>query len=229
MFSPAKKNDLLKVIQEHGSNPRQFLLAEIPQEHGLKITFKPAGFHFKVFLINIGKDSQTGESVFRLVCRYSPKPGIVPNPSLEFVSNSLKEWKDVLGFLVVWLELLHVEYGQPDLWQEMESGPEMFAEHAEILDERFSAQEVKQLTQRVAEVEERIGELGLSREAEAAFSQIIRDVPAKAKRLTKKEVADTMIGSLVKEGLKWGLTYEHIASAWHACLSLFEIVSKHLN
>jgi hypothetical protein len=80
----------------------------------------------------------------------------------------------------------------------------------------FSAEEIQLLAERVQVVENKIKELNLPSEAEEAIIEVVRDVPNEAKFFTKKKLAEVVVGQLISQGMKWGLTTEHMQVVWHA-------------
>jgi hypothetical protein len=221
MFLNSQKNLLFTAIQESGLNRRDFTLEESKE---LRVSYKPTIFYFRIAVESVVIDT-SGGTALRLAVYYTPKQhGVIIDPDEEKEHKNIKEWSTAVGVFANWLSWIKRELSQPDLWAEMEHTPHMFEEEEPLTDERFTPAEVKQLKERIAEVEQRITSLGLPPDAEAAIIDVIREVPAKAKRFTKKELADTIVGALVKEGFKWGLTTEHLSGAWHACQHFFTLL-----
>lgn len=193
---------------------REFSITTSADPLELKLIYRPEKLYFRATYSSVGVD-QHQQQIMRLATFSTPKPGILLDVKAEHHHNNIDKWDAVAAIFNQWLKLLKAEFKQPDLWAEMEHTPYMFADEEPTTDDRFTSAEIKQLEGRVAEVEQRILTLNLPPEVEAAVTIIIREVPAKAKRFTKKELADCIVGSLVKEGFKWGLTTEHIAAVWH--------------
>jgi hypothetical protein len=220
MFSTSQKNTLLNLIKESGIDAREFTLTASVEPLELKLTYKPEKFYFRVVYVKIGTD-QSRQDVMRLATFSTPKPGLIFDLRNEYQHSNLDKWDTVIAVASQWLKLLKTEFKQPDLWAEMEDTPHLFADEEVTTDEHFTPAEIKLLEERVAEVEQRVLALKLPAEAAAAVVETVREVPAKAKRFTKKELADCIVGSLVKEGFKWGLTTEHMSAAWDACQHFF--------
>lgn len=221
MFLPGQKNLFFKSIQQQELQPKDFNLIA---SNELKLTYKPTGFYFRV-QIHERAVSVNGQVEARLVSFCTPKrQGVIIDETQESTYGGSEDWNKVISFLSVWLTWIKQEFEQPDLWAEMEHTPHLFADEEPATDEHFSPAEIKLLEGRVAEVEQRVLELNLPPEAEAAVVETVRAVPAKATRFTKKELADCIVGSLVKEGFKWGLTTEHMSAAWHACQYFFTLL-----
>jgi hypothetical protein len=221
MFLPSQKNLFFHAIKEQGLNLRDFNLTATDE---LKLTHKPTGFYFRVLVqqraVTVNGIPQPRLATFDTPRRY----GVVVDAQNENSRPFIEEWSEVAPILLGWLNWIRQELEQPDLWAEMEHIPHLFADEEPATDDHFTLAEVKLLEERVAEVEERILELNLPPEAEAAVVETVRAVPAKATRFTKKELADCIVGSLVKEGFKWGLTTEHMSAAWHACQHFFTLL-----
>lgn len=223
MFSTNQKNALLKAIQRAGMSAKEFSLTVSPDPVELRLDYKPENLYFRVTYSSIGTD-QNRQQVMRIATFSTPKPGLLLNIKEEQQHNNIDKWEAVVAIFGHWLILLQEEYKQPDLWAEMEHTSHLFADEEPATDERFTPAEIKLLEERVAEVEQRVIELNLPPEAEAAVVETVRAVPVKATRFTKKELADCIVGSLVKEGFKWGLTTEHMSAAWHACQYFFTLL-----
>lgn len=214
MFLTSQKNLLFTAIKEQGFNLREFSLEESTE---LKVTHTRTAFYFRIYTGPIGTNE------LRIYGLYTPDFGANIVTQTEVKVHGLKTWPEMIGHVNRWLSWLKTETTQPDLWVEMEHTPYMFADEEPITDGHFTQAEIQQLEERVGEVERRVLALNLHPKAEAAVTAAIRDVPAKARRLTRKDLADCIVGSLVKEGFKWGLTVEHMTAIWHGIQYFFTV------
>lgn len=224
MFLKSQKNSLLDRIKVKELNPRDFSFVEITEPVQLKLTHKTSKFYVQITYGVVGKDAY-GRLVNALTTVYAPTMDVVLKVS-TVTTHHLDTWEQVLPVVDKWLGILKSEAEQPDLWAELEEEPEAFADTETVTNERFTAAEIKQLSERVADILQKVIELQLPPEAEAAINQTIKEVPAKAKRLTKKELSDTLVGAFMKEGLKWGLTIDHVSAVWHVCQHFFQLLIK---
>lgn len=232
MFLPSQKNLLYKAIQEQGLKSRDFTLAETPpagsEVEGLKLVHKPTGFYFRLAVQHSEVD-QNRKVVPGLYLYCAPKrEGVVLIEGEQNTHAAVKDWPTTVAVLSKWLVWLKQEVEEPDLWNSLESTLDPFDEDAPITDERFTPAEIKLLQARIDEVEQRVFALNLPEEAKAAINEVIREVPDKAKRLTKKELSDVVFSTVVKECFKWGLTAEHLQSIWQGCKYLFTVANTML-
>lgn len=190
-------------------------------EEWVRITYKPTGFYFRIYPVETKTDR--GLLTFLSIGQTPSAQGAIFSTKKEGSVVSIQTFDNAVAHFSKWVALLKQEFKQPDLWAEMEQTPLMFAEPETITDEQFTPAEIKLLEARVPHVEQQIIDLDLPPDAEAAITAIVQEVPSKAKRLTKKELADTLIGSFVKEGIKWTLTSEHVSYVWHACQHFFTL------
>jgi hypothetical protein len=220
MFLKSQSNSLYTAISEQGLNQHEFVLTN---KNELVVTHIQSEYRFRInsYEVSVGTGN-TKET--RLQILFTPNfKAAIPTKG-ESQLSAIKSWADLLGFFNQWVTWLKSEVEEPDLWAEMEHTPHLFSDEEPATDEHFTPAEIKLLEERVAEVEQRVLELNLPPEAEAAVVETVRAVPAKATRFTKKELADCIVGSLVKEGFKWGLTTEHMSAAWHACQHFFTLL-----
>lgn len=220
MFLKSQKNLLSTAIREHGFSLRDFSLKEATE---MRITHIKSGYYYRIYTVEIPIGSTSNRET-RLQSLFTPDFKAAIPTKAETRPLSVKTWADLLKLFNDWLAWLKYETEKPDLWAEMEYTPYMFADEEPVTEEQFTTAEVKLLEERVIEVERRVLALNLPPEAEAAVVATVREVPGKAKRFTKKELADCIVGSLVKEGFKWGLTTEHMSAAWHACQHFFTLL-----
>lgn len=220
MFLNSHKNLLYTAIQDTKLNVRDFTFEASNQ---LLITHKASGFYFKIAsqMVVPGNGGKEAPRLFTYSTPVISNVVILPNEEKRHVS--IDKWDTVVHIFKEWLSWLKQETEQPDLWAQVEHEPYIFSDEEKITEDLFTAAEVKLLEARLSQIEQQIGDLNLPPEAEAAITDVVREVPTKAKRLTKKEVADIVIGSLMKEGLKWALTKENIISLWHICLHFFTL------
>ena len=230
MFLTSQKNLLYKAIQQQGLNLRNFNLTETPKAEdeweGLKLTHTPTNFYFRLAVRQAGIN-QNNRPLPGLNIYCTPNREVfVPTEGEQNTHVGIKDWPTAVAVLSNWLAWVKQEVEEPDLWTSLENTPDLFAEDASLTDEQFTPLEIKQLEERLEEVEQHIRALNLPIEAEKAINQAIQDVPNKAKRLTIKELAEVVFSAVVKEGFKWGLTVEHLQSIWAGCKYLFFITKN---
>jgi hypothetical protein len=211
MFLPSQKNLLHKAIQKHLLKPRDFT---VTANEELRLTHKPTGFYFRITIEDAVIYTNGGKEP-RLFAYSNPKrEGVLVNVQEESRHERMKDWTIVEVILERWLSWLKSEVEQPDLWAEMEHEPYLFDDAETVTEELFTEAEIKLLEARVPEVEQQIIDLNLPSDAQAAITAIVRKVPVKAKRFTKKELSDSLVGSFVRVGFKWELTTADIGEVW---------------
>jgi hypothetical protein len=212
MFSPNQKNALYKAMELQKANVRSFRI--VTDDAEIKITHKPTGFHFRIRPTE-GRSGGAGPVITFLYTYYTPsRQGAIFNAKNEVAITNTDSFEKITAHFSNWLLLLKQEFEQPDLWSEMEHEPSLFEDAEIITEERFTDAEIKLLEARVPEIEQQIIDLDLPPDAQAAITAIIRKVPARAMRFTKKELSDALVGSFVKAGFKWQLTTADIGEVW---------------
>ncbi|KUG09215.1 hypothetical protein [Solirubrum puertoriconensis] len=227
MFLTSQKNLLYKAAQDLGFNMQDFSLVETPpvnkEVKGLKLTHKPTGYYFRLAVLHAEVDQyQAVIPSMYLFCTPN-RQRVVLMDGEQNTHAGVKDWDTTVQVLKNWLAWLKAEAAEPDLWTSLEDAPSFFAEDAAITDEMFTPAEIKQLQERVQEVQERVSTLELPEEAADAIKEVVREIPNKAKRLTKRELADIVFSTVVKEAFKWGLTAEHLQYVWNGCKYLFTV------
>jgi hypothetical protein len=218
MFLVSQKNQLYAAIKEHGLSLRDFRLDDSTE---LRLTHVPSGFYYRIYISEVLVASNDKEQ--RLESLFTPNfRALIVTPS-EARFPSAKKWPDLIGFLQLWLNWLREETTQPDLWAEMEQGPDFFAEQETLPEDAFTPAEIKLLEARVEHIEQQLSELDLPAETEEAIAQAVREVPEKSKRLTKKEMGEILLSSVLRESFKAALSKDTMLAVWHLLMNLFTL------
>lgn len=218
ILSSNQKNALYKAIELQKSSTRSFHI-EVT-EKWTKVTHKPTGFYFRIQPTE-GRRGNGPVTVF-VFAYYTPsRQGSIFSAQKEASITNTDSFEEVTAHFSNWLILLKQEFEQPDLWAELEQTPDIMIEDAEIVEDLFTPAEIKLLEERVIAAENHVIALNLPQQAENAIVEVIREMPAKAKRLTKKEVWDILFGTIVRESLRAGITSEHTADIIKTRYQLF--------
>jgi hypothetical protein len=210
MFSPSQRNSVYKSIELQKQSPRDFTIEST--DEWLKVIHKATGYHFRFQPTEVR--TNRGNELWFYVYYTPSKQGVVFNAKKEHAIANIDTLEAAMPHFAKWLLFIKEEFEQPDLWAEMEHEPYLFDDAEVVTDEPFTQAEIKLLEARVPEVEQQIIDLDLPPDAQAAITAIVRRVPTKATRFTKKDLSDALVGSFVKVGFKWQLTTADIGDVW---------------
>lgn len=129
--------------------------------------------------------------------------------------DNWRDWTTVLFNFSKWLAIVKDEFDTPDLWSIAQESSGFLSSSQNLSDEKFSVDEIQLISERLKTVEAHIATLNLPEAAKEAIIGVARDIPKEAAFFTKKKLAEVVIGQLISQGLKWGLTTEHMQVIWH--------------
>jgi hypothetical protein len=218
ILSPNQKNALYKAIELQKLNARSFHI-EATDKLTI-ITYKPTGFYFRIQPTE-GRRGTGPATVFPFIYYTPLKQGVVFNAQKEASITNADSFEDVTAHFTNWLVLIKQEFEQPDLWAVLEQTPDILIEDAEMMEDRFTPAEIKLLQERVIKVQTQVVALNLPQQTETAIVEILREMPAKAKRLTKKELWEVLFSTILRESLRAGLTSEHTSDIIKTRYQLF--------
>jgi hypothetical protein len=200
-FVVKERNAFADLINSQGLNIDEFHLLNTDKYH---VVFKPLALAFSVT-----RNPRAGV----LVGPYDLKT--VPGGIVDAFHANGMSWNELLSAFQKWITIIREELEIPDLWKAAKKSAPFLSSASNLADDMFSVEEVQLLAERVQIVENKIKELDLPKEAKDAIVEIARDVPTEAKFFTKKKLGEVVVGQLISQGMKWGLTTEHMQAVWH--------------
>lgn len=201
-FMVKERNAIAEIIMNHGLTTSDF---EMINTSLYLLTHEKTGFEF-VVSPNPNHDIIAGP--FNIETK--------PDRIVSGWDAKGKYWDEVLSAFQRWISLVQEEMEVPDLWSSAQKSGGFLSSNDNLPNDKFLPEEIHLLFERVQSVEERIKSLNISEEATRDIIEVVRDVPNEAKFFTKKKLAEVVIGQIISQGLKWGLTTENMQAIWHA-------------
>lgn len=211
-FTVKERNELAEIIINNGLKTTDFHESNSTKYN---MVFRPLALSFGII---DNPNSHLWPGIYSI--------GTIPN-RIEGSAYNYKNgtnWKGTVAVFRKWVSLIVDELQTPDLWKLVQEREPFLKSATNLPNEVFSTEEIKVLVERVETVENKIKELKLPAEAQAAITEIVRDVPVEAKFFTKKKLTEIVVGQLISQGLKWGLTTEHMQAIWHAFQSFGQLL-----
>jgi hypothetical protein len=201
-FVVKERNTLAETIAITGLSTADF---GVMNDDSYALNHRPTGFWFMVFA-----NPNAGAIVGPFNVKTEPDRIVS-----SFDANGIT-WNELLIIFQKWLFIVKEEMEIPDLWSSAQSAAAFLTPDDNLADEAFSENEILILAEKVKAIESSIKKLALPPAAESAIVDVVRDVPNEAKFFTKKKLAEVVVGQLISQGMKWGLTLDHMQAIWHA-------------
>src|SRR5688572_29043812 len=146
----SQKNELFRMIEEHGLDPSDFDYTEHTSFLGhfsTVIRFKPEiDFHFDIQGVDI--------NVF--TCK--------PWENQAYFEGRVKDWSDLVYQFRIWLESVISEHNEDDLWSEIKTANLDFGTNPKDTKSKFSEEEKNQIHARIDQLKSEISNLGITSE-----------------------------------------------------------------
>lgn len=203
MLLKKQRNELFNILIAHRLQPADFAEVNLNK---YQLSLKASPFNFTI-----------GESDFGFVA--------VGYPSTEtfggFDRDMGMAWTSVIDEFSSWAKVLQEELETPDLWAEAEANSKLFSTGVTTPNEMFTDTELRQLQAQVRHLEQGLAALALPTHAQKALTATIREIPEKATRFSKKELAGWFMGAFIGQVTQLSLSAENVAAVAHLLKTTF--------
>jgi uncharacterized protein YjeT (DUF2065 family) len=201
MLFKKQRNELFSLIVDYNLLPSDFLEENTARSYVLKFSKSP-------FSLTIAP--------------YEEYYTVSLSPHLSNVSQSSRyPWKSCLAIAERWLSIIKEDDDTPDLWIEAQVNTKLFTPNQVVPDEMFNGAELRQLEAQVRQLVEGLTALGLPAHAQKMLTETIKEMPSKAIRFTKKELAAWFMGAFIAQMTRLALSEEHVKSIGHLIKTMF--------
>jgi hypothetical protein len=131
------------------------------------------------------------------------------------------DWNNATRHFKRWIKILKEEFETPDLWAEAQANAKLFVLNPAAPNEMFSGSELRQLEGQVRQLVQGLVALGLPANAQKLLTEIVNEIPEKATRFTKKEIAGWFMGAFAAQVTNLALSQEHVSAIAHLIKTTF--------
>lgn len=135
--------------------------------------------------------------------------------------EKLLSWGDCLLGCRKWMDFVKSEINTPDLWAEAQTNAELFKLDLTAPNEMFNGVELRQLEGQVRQLVQGLEALRLPAHVQKLLTETIQEIPDKATRFTKKELAGWFMGAFVAQVTNLALSQEHVSAIAHLIKTTF--------
>jgi hypothetical protein len=131
------------------------------------------------------------------------------------------DWNNATRHFKRWIRILKEEFETPDLWAEAQTNAKLFAVNPAAPNEMFTSSELRQLEGQVRQLVQGLVAIGLPANAQKLLTETVNEIPEKATRFTKKEVAGWFMGAFAAQVTSLALSQEHVSAIAHLIKTTF--------